>query len=213
MFSGIVQATGRVRETLKSGQGMRLVVEEAPFSRDLQSGESVAVNGACMTVTAWGENWFGVDVSAETLSVTRMGQFVQGERLNLERAISLSERLSGHLVLGHVDGLGRIDSAWTEGETTFYKVWIPYDHRAYVIPKGSITIDGISLTVNRIHDRESPRECLIELAIIPHTILVTNLADRAVGDLVHLEYDVIGKYILRAQTTGIPGVTPEGGVT
>lgn len=203
MFTGIVQATGRVRDRDISGQGMRLVVERVPFAPDLQTGESVSVNGACMTVIGMGEDWFSVDVSAESLAVTRMGTFSPGERLNLERAISLSERLGGHLVLGHVDGLGRIDSSWKESETTFYTVWIPYDHRAYVIPKGSVTIDGISLTVNRIHDKKNPLECLVELAIIPHTIAVTNLADRVVGDYVHLEYDVIGKYILRAQATGM----------
>ncbi len=206
MFTGIVQETGRVRDAVTSGQGMRLVVDGVSFAGDLTPGESVSVNGACMTVTDRGADWFSVDVSAESLSVTRMGSFVSGERLNLERAISLSERLGGHLVLGHVDGLGRIDSCWKETDTVFLRVWIPYDHRAYVIPKGSITVDGISLTVNRIHDTKDPEACLIELAIIPHTMAVTNLSDRAVGDRVHLEYDVIGKYILRARETGMPDV-------
>ncbi len=205
MFTGIVLETGRVREASLSGKGMRLVVDEVSFAKDLVRGESVAVNGACMTVTDSGPDWFSMDVSSESLSVTRMGSFSPGERLNLERAITLSERLGGHLVLGHVDGLGRIDGSWKEAATTFFRVLIPYGHRAYVIPKGSITVDGISLTVNRIHDVANPMECLMELAIIPHTMAVTNLGDRLVGDLVHLEYDVIGKYILRARETGMPG--------
>ncbi|MHB1285630.1 MAG: riboflavin synthase [Leptospirales bacterium] len=205
MFTGIVLETGRVRDASLSGKGMRLVVDEVSFAKNLVRGESVSINGACMTVTDIGPDWFSMDVSSESLSVTRMGSFAPGERLNLERAISLSERLGGHLVLGHVDALGRIVGCWKETATTFFKVLVPFEHRAYVIPKGSITVDGISLTVNRIHDEKDPMKCLMELAIIPHTMAVTNLGDRLVGDLVHLEYDVIGKYILRARETGMAG--------
>jgi riboflavin synthase len=206
MFSGIVEVTARVREAALRNKGMRLVVGDVPFADTLAAGESISINGACMTVTATGKDWFAVDVSLESLAVTRMGEYKVGETLNLERPLRLSDRLGGHLVLGHVDGLGMIEERKTEGETTFMTVSIPHFHRAYVIPKGSITVEGISLTVNTIVDSQDPPGCRIGLAIIPHTLKVTNLADRKTGDRVQLEYDVIGKYILRAKETGLSGI-------
>ncbi|MCL4461045.1 MAG: riboflavin synthase [Nitrospirae bacterium] len=202
MFTGIVEETGIVRSVEKSEDGCVLSVEGVSFGQELVPGESVSVNGACMTVTEAWESGFRVDVSLETLSVTRMGSFVRAERVNLERAMRLNDRLGGHLVLGHVDSLGVLVAREREGETEFLQVTVPYGHRAFVIPKGSIAVDGISLTVNRIKDDKVGGECRIELAIIPHTLDVTNLGDRKVGDAVHLEYDIVGKYILRARETG-----------
>ena len=205
MFTGIIEETGMIRSLEKSEAGCVLSVEGVSFGRELVPGESVAINGACMTVTDRWESGFRVDVSLETLAVTRMGSFVRGERVNLERAMRLGDRLGGHLVLGHVDGLGVLTFRERKGETEFLLVALPYDHRALVIPKGSIAVDGISLTVNRIREDSSRKECLIELAIIPHTLDVTNLGDRNIGDAVHLEYDIVGKYILRSQETMLPG--------
>lgn len=205
MFTGIVEETGIVHAIEQTENGCTLSIEGVSFGKELVPGESVAINGACMTVTeAWGSG-FRVDVSLETLSVTRMGKFFRAERVNLERAMRLSDRLGGHLVLGHVDGLGTLKSRNRQEETEFLEVAVPYSHRALVIPKGSIAVDGISLTVNRIHDHPDRQACLIELAIIPHTLDVTNLGDRQVGDGLHLEYDVVGKYILRAREIAIPG--------
>lgn len=206
MFSGIVEITGKVRETTFRNKGMRLVVGSVPFAETLSQGESISINGACMTVTATGTDWFAVDVSLESLSVTRMGEYEAGERVNLERPLRLSDRLGGHLVLGHVDGLGVLEERRTEGDTTFLTVSIPHAHRAFVIPKGSVAVEGVSLTVNTILDSQTPPGCRIGLAIIPHTLKVTNLSDRKAGDKLHLEYDVIGKYILRAKETGAPGI-------
>ncbi len=211
MFSGIVEVTAKVREATLRNKGMRLVVGEVPFADALAPGESISVNGACMTVTATGKDWFAVDVSLESLTVTRMGEYKVGETLNLERPLRLSDRLGGHLVLGHVDGLGILEERKADGDTTFMTVSIPYVHRAYVIPKGSITVEGISLTVNTIVDSQTPPGCRIGLAIIPHTLKVTNLADRKPGDKIQLEYDVVGKYILRAKETGLSGIPGLGG--
>ncbi len=211
MFSGIVEVTAKVREATLRNKGMRLVVGEVPFADALAPGESISVNGACMTVTATGKDWFAVDVSLESLTVTRMGEYKVGETLNLERPLRLSDRLGGHLVLGHVDGLGILEERKADGDTTFMTVSIPYVHRAYVIPKGSITVEGISLTVNTIVDSQTPPGCRIGLAIIPHTLKVTNLADRKPGDRIQLEYDVVGKYILRAKETGLSGIPGLGG--
>jgi riboflavin synthase len=205
LFTGIVEETGTVRSIEQSENGCVLSIEGVSFGGELVPGESVSINGACMTVTNAWETGFRVDVSRETLAVTRMGSFARAERVNLERAMRLSDRLGGHLVLGHVDGLGTLKSREREGETEFLQVALPFGHRALVIPKGSIAVDGISLTVNRIRDDEVKESCLIELAIIPHTLEVTNLGDRKVGDAVHLEYDIVGKYIIRARETGISG--------
>uniref|UniRef100_A0A7C3QRQ9 Riboflavin synthase n=1 Tax=Leptospirillum ferriphilum TaxID=178606 RepID=A0A7C3QRQ9_9BACT len=205
MFTGIVEETGIVHSIEQGKNGCVLSIDGVSFGKELVPGESVSINGACMTVTeSWGSG-FRVDVSLETLSVTRMGKFLKAERVNLERAMRLSDRLGGHLVLGHVDGLGTLESHNRQGETEFLQVAVPYSHRAFVIPKGSIALDGISLTVNRIHDHPGRQLCLIELAIIPHTLEVTNLGDRKLGDELHLEYDVVGKYILRAREMAIPG--------
>lgn len=205
MFTGIVEETGVVGSLENSKGGCVLSVEGVSFGKDLVPGESVSINGACMTVTECWKSGFRVDVSLETLAVTRMGSFVRSERVNLERAMRLGDRLGGHLVLGHVDGLGVLMSRERKGETEFLLVALPYDDRALVIPKGSIALDGISLTVNRIRDDAFRKDCLIELAIIPHTLEVTNLGDRKVGDAVHLEYDIVGKYILRGRETDSTG--------
>lgn len=203
MFSGIVETTGRV-VALPPAEGGRLVIGGVSFAGSLVLGESVAINGACMTVVDSGPDFFAVDLSLETLRITRMGAFAAGERVNLERAMRLSDRLGGHLVLGHVDCLGRIETRTKEAETVFFRLFVPAPHHRYLIVKGSIAVDGISLTVNGFRDllsAESPGPgSLVELAIIPHTIRETTLSDRGPGETVHLEMDLVGKYVDRFGT-------------
>ncbi|MGC8500441.1 MAG: riboflavin synthase [Leptospirillia bacterium] len=208
MFSGIIEATGHIMAPVDPAGG-RLGISGVPFAPELISGESVAIDGACMTVVETQGDAFFVDVSRETLRVTRMGRFQLGDRVNLERAMRLSDRLGGHLVLGHVDCVGRIDSRETVGNTEFFGLFVPAPHHRYLIPKGSITVDGISLTVNMFRDLPDGTGSLVTLAIIPHTLTVTALGDRRPGDPVHLELDMVGKYVDRFREVGEGGA--EGG--
>lgn len=196
MFSGIIETTGQILSSVPA-QGGSLTITGVAFAKDLVAGESVAINGACMTVVSRDKDHFSVDVSLETLRVTRMGEMVPGERVNLERAMRLSDRLGGHLVLGHVDCLGRIEGRRSSGNTEFFSLHVPAPLHRYLIPKGSITVDGISLTVNAFSDSPDRTGSLVELAIIPHTLAVTTLGERKPGDRVHLELDLVGKYVDR----------------
>jgi riboflavin synthase len=200
MFSGIIETVGVLMETEKKHGGMHLVFGGVPFAGELVIGESIAIDGACMTVVrSDGERMsFDVDLSLETLSVTQMGNWTPGRRVNLERALRLSDRLGGHLVLGHVDDTGWLISRRDEGGTNFLTIGVPIRHASHLIPKGSITVDGISLTVNALSDYPEEESVHVELAIIPHTLSATNIGERKPGDLIHIEFDVVGKYILRA---------------
>ncbi|MGC8529027.1 MAG: riboflavin synthase [Leptospirillia bacterium] len=212
MFSGIIEATGRVLAPIDvsgSAGGGRLGIGGVPFAGELAAGESVAIDGACMTVVESRGDAFFVDVSRETLRVTRMGDFKAGDRVNLERAMKLSDRLGGHLVLGHVDCLGRIDSRESVGNTAFFELFVPAPYHRYLIPKGSITVDGISLTVNHFRDLPEGSGSLVTLAIIPHTLAVTSLGDRQAGHRVHLELDMVGKYVDRFRE--VDGEASSGG--
>ncbi|MDA8059871.1 MAG: riboflavin synthase [Leptospirillum sp.] len=201
MFSGIIETVGVLLETEKKQGGMRFVIGNVPFAGELAIGESVAIDGACMTVV-WADqlrSCFGIDLSLETLSVTSMGSWAPGRRVNLERALRLSDRLGGHLVLGHVDQTGWLVSRRDEGGTTFLTIGVPARHASLLIHKGSICVDGISLTVNALSDHPESDCVHVELAIIPHTLMVTNIGERNPGDSLHLEFDVVGKYILRSR--------------
>ncbi len=201
MFSGIIESVGILLETEETHGGRRLAIGEVPFAGELCTGESVALNGACMTVV-WADPArasFGIDLSLETLAVTRMGTWTPGTRVNLERAMRLSDRLGGHLVLGHVDTVGTLLSRRNEGGTTLMTLGVPERHGALLIPKGSLAVDGISLTVNALSDHQREGLVHVELAIIPHTLAVTNIGERHPGDTLHLEFDIVGKYILRSR--------------
>jgi riboflavin synthase len=191
MFTGIVEDLGRVSATSPLDAGTRLTIESAVVCGDLSLGESVAVNGACMTVVAWTATTFDVDVSAESLRRTTLGGLGVGDRVNLERAMRLSDRIGGHLVSGHIDGTGRVAGVRTEGESSVYTFAIPRALARCTIEKGSIAVDGISLTCfNCVRDS-------VDVAVIPHTLRVTTLADREVGDAVNIENDLLGKYVAR----------------
>jgi riboflavin synthase len=158
---------------------------------DLKIGDSVSINGTCLTVVTKGERDFAVEISPETLSVTTLGHLSVGAPVNLERAMKLNERIGGHLVAGHVDGVGTIRSRHQEGNAIFFTIEAPADILRYCVVKGSVTVDGISLTINEVGDHG------FTVAIIPHTAKVTTLGLKQVNDTVNLESDLIGKYVER----------------
>jgi len=189
MFTGLVTDVGRVRRAGATVDGGRELVIETRY-RGLMVGESVAVDGACLTVVGKGAGWFAVHVVATTLGRTNFGRRRAGSRVNLERALRLGDRLGGHLVQGHVDGVGRVVRRATEGDALLLDLAVPKDVARVSIPLGSVTVDGVSLTVNRV-----VRRGIIQVSLIPHTRASTTLGDLAVGARVHLEGDLIGKYL------------------
>jgi len=191
MFTGIVEEMGAVTAVEKTLAGTRLTILAATVLGDLKIGDSLSVNGTCLTVVTKNERNFVVEISPETLSVTTLGHLTAGAPVNLERAMKLNERIGGHLVAGHVDGVGTIRSRHQEGNAIFFTIEAPNEILRYCIVKGSITVDGISLTINEVSDRG------FSVAIIPHTAKVTTLGLKQVGDTVNLESDLIGKYVER----------------
>jgi riboflavin synthase len=190
MFTGLVEAVGRVGTVETAGQGRRLRVAapEDP-AWQLALGESVAVNGVCLTVVEAGAGRLAFDLAEETLRVTTLGELRTGDPVNLERPLRFDGRLGGHLVLGHVDGIGRVTAVRPEGEGARLEVDVPPGLRPLLIPKGSVAVDGVSLTVAGLADTA------FAVALIPHTLEVTTLGQRRPGDPVNLEMDVIGKYV------------------
>ena len=191
MFTGIVEEMGAVTTVTKGLAGTRLTIMASAVMSDLKMGASISVNGACLTVVAHSETDFSVDVSPETLSVTTAGTLAAGAPVNLERAMKLSERIGGHLVSGHVDGIGMIRGRRQDGNAIVLECEASKDILRYCVPKGSITVDGISLTVNQVTERS------FLVSIIPHTAKITTLGLKQVGDRVNLESDLIGKYVER----------------
>ncbi|HJU06045.1 MAG TPA: riboflavin synthase [Nitrospiraceae bacterium] len=192
MFTGIVEEMGAVKALEKHSAGVRLSILAQIVMDDLPIGASISVNGACLTVVnAAADREFGVDVSTETLSVTALRTLAAGSPVNLERAMKVQARLGGHLVSGHVDAMGTIRSRRQDGNTLILTIEAPKDVLRYCVPKGSITVDGISLTINVLTD------LTFGVAIIPHTAKVTTLGLKQSGDLVNLESDLIGKYVER----------------
>lgn len=191
MFSGIVEEMGAISVLNKGLAGTRLTLIASTIMGDLTIGASVSVNGACLTVVAKTDHDFSVDVSPETLQVTTLGSLASGSPVNLERAIKLNERIGGHIVSGHVDGIGAIRSRHQDGNALILEVEAPKDILRLCVAKGSITVDGISLTINDVTERS------FAVSIIPHTAKVTTLGLKQVGDQVNLESDLIGKYVER----------------
>ena len=191
MFSGIVEEMGVVKSFERDLAGARLSILAGTILKDLQLGESVSVSGACLTASAVGETDFSVDVSVETEDVTTLGTLAAGAAVNLERALKLNDRLGGHLVTGHVDGTGILRERTQTGNTLLLTIEVPDPILRYCIPKGSITVDGVSLTINSVLEHG------VSVAIIPHTAKVTTLGIKQPGDAVNLESDLIGKYVER----------------
>ncbi len=196
MFTGIVEAVGRVAAVEALDGGRRLTVE-APFAGALRVDESVAVNGVCQTVIAKTKHAFTAVAVEETLAKTTLGTLAEGGRVNLERAMRADARLDGHLVQGHVDATGEVVRVEALADSWLVRVRYPERFAPYLIPVGSITLDGISLTVARLE------EDALTVAIIPHTWTHTTLSDWRPGRAVNLEFDLIGKYVVRALECGI----------
>ncbi|MFN7975252.1 MAG: riboflavin synthase [Acidobacteriota bacterium] len=188
MFTGIVEGVGTLGDL--HGPTGRLNVL-TPIARELHQGESIAVNGACLTVVARTTRSFSVDLSPETLAKTSFRSLAKGSRVNLERALLASGRLEGHFLQGHVDGVGSFVQAIPEGDYARYRFRFPRGLAPYLIPKGSIGIQGVSLTIAALGRRE------LDVALIPYTLEMTNLRDLCPGDPVNFEADMIGKYVVR----------------
>jgi len=189
VFTGIIQGVGQVIEKRPAGGGMVFCLEAGFDLTDPEEGESIAVNGACLTARDIQGRRFLVDVSPESLSRTGLGALEVGSRVNLERALRLADRLGGHLVSGHVDALGRVEERRAAGDFTLFTFSLDAGLAKYVIEKGSITINGVSLTVNSCSGNR------FSVSIIPHTLAVTTLGLLKQGDLVNIEVDIIGKYV------------------
>lgn len=195
MFTGIVTDIGRVRSVRQTERDRRYEIETAWDTARIDLGASISHAGCCLTVTEKGPGWFAVEVSGETLSKTSLGDWAEGERVNLERAAKLGDELGGHIVSGHVDGLGRVVAIEPEGGSHRVHIEAPAPLHRFIAPKGSITVDGVSLTVNTV---EGTR---FDVNIIPHTWTATTLGGLTVGDAVNLEIDMLARYLARWQET------------
>jgi riboflavin synthase len=191
MFTGIIEETGKIDSISIKGNSAVIRIKCSKVLEDSKIGDSIAVNGVCLTATAISSNTFSADISYETIKRTSLANAVAGTKVNLERAMTLTSRLGGHLVSGHVDCLGTIDSITPKGESYVLRVRFPSELNKYVAEKGSITIDGISLTIASISGQT------FDVAVIPHTFKETVLADKRKGDKVNLEADVIARYLER----------------
>ena len=191
MFSGIVEEMGAVQKIDKGFAGAKFLIIASQILEDLQVGDSVSVSGACLTATGIDATGFSVDVSAETLKRTSLGTIGVGTPVNLERAMRLNARIGGHLVTGHVDGMGTLRAREQDGNAIQMTIEASDDIMRYCVTKGSITMDGISLTINGVSERG------FSVSIIPHTAKITTLGLKQIGELVNLESDLIGKYVER----------------
>lgn len=202
MFTGIVTAVGQIREARQTGD-LRAVIT-CPFDpAGIAMGASIACSGVCLTVVdkggIAGDAWFAVDISAESVSRTVQDRWAEGTSLNLEQALKLGDELGGHIVTGHVDGVGTVVSVTPEGDSLRFVIAAPAELAPYLAPKGSITVDGVSLTVNDVAD-QSDGTCHFMLNIIPHTAEVTTIGALKAGDGVNLEIDVLARYLQRMQS-------------
>lgn len=189
MFTGIVEELGKIRNIQHKSQDVTLEVQASDVLTDAKVGDSIAVDGACLTIRSLTPEAFAVDVSAETLRRTTLGERKVGDQVNLERSLRLSDRLGGHLVLGHVDEVATICAWKDEGDSSLMRVTISDNIRRYITYKGSVTVDGISLTVSDV-SKDS-----FEVALIPHTKAVTTLGTKRNGARVNLEVDLIARYL------------------
>ncbi len=202
MFTGIIKDRGTISAISRQGGDVRLTVSSSglPWS-DFETGESIAVNGVCLTAVALHDDGFDTDVSVETLDVTGLGQLEVGSPVNLEPAISLGERLGGHLVSGHVDCTGTVTSRAADARSIRLVIEIPAGYSRYVAKKGSVCLDGVSLTINEVSGNR------FEVNIIPHTADVTIINDYAVGTVVNVEVDLLARYIERLLSHDRDGIS------
>ncbi len=196
MFTGIIENKVKVIRIEYKGQGKELTLELPIHLTEVQLGDSINVNGVCLTIVEKRGRMIGLDLSSETLQKTVLGELKEGDQVNFERALKLSDRIGGHIVTGHIDGLGVISEKRKQGDFIHLKIRIPKFVSRYVVQKGSIAIDGISLTVNECEDEE------IRMTLIPYTLEKTTLIDKRVGGRVNIEADIIGKYIEKMMNRG-----------
>ncbi|MCX5845822.1 MAG: riboflavin synthase [Deltaproteobacteria bacterium] len=189
MFTGIIENAGAVKRITRKGEDALLVIDTSLNLDDIKVGDSIAVNGACLTVTQKTDRSFSADVSAETLARTNLKLLKSGDRVNLEKSLRMNSFLGGHLVLGHVDGLGKIQEKINKANSLQFGLEIDTELGRYIVEKGSVAVDGISLTVNRCEKNR------FYVNIIPHTARNTTLEFKKVADLVNIETDIIGKYV------------------
>jgi riboflavin synthase len=203
MFSGIIEHFGRIESLALQNDGGRITIHAPTLASKLAVSNSIAVNGCCLTIVSINEGHFSADLSGETIRKTSFsadkGGLRQGARVNLEQPLTAGKEFGGHFVLGHVDGIGQVAALQLEGESWRYAVRVPQEFARYVVQKGSITIDGISLTVAAWHNFATPlnQVLTVETAVIPYTYEHTNIRDRKPGDAVNLEADILGKYVER----------------
>jgi riboflavin synthase len=202
MFTGLIEATGRLVERSATSGGFRVRIE-SPLAAALSAGDSVAVNGVCLTSTLADPGSIHADVGPETLRVTTLGSLGLGATVNLERPVRADSRMGGHFVQGHVDAIGAVDGRRTEAEFEWFTIGFPEELAAYLVPKGSVAVDGISLTVARLDDDR------FDVQIVPFTLEHTNLSAVRIGDRVNLECDMVGKYVVRSvQLAGLTSMSP-----
>ncbi len=189
MFTGIVEDLGTVESLKPTDQGAVITIHTSLPTSEINIGDSITVSGACLTVVAKSAGRFAMDVSAETLRCSVLGQLKPGTRVNLERCLTLDKLLGGHLVSGHVDGVGRIVSIRPEGDSKLFTFEVAPAQSRYLVEKGSVAIDGISLTIFDVH------ECSFSVELIPHTLRSTTLGFKSAGDAVNIENDMLVKYV------------------
>jgi riboflavin synthase len=198
MFTGIITDVGTI-ESVEARGDTRLVVRTTYDTATVDLGASIACSGVCLTVVDKGPGWFAVDVSGETISRTASDQWTEGRRLNLERAMKLGEELGGHIVTGHVDGVAEVVGICPEGDSKRVGFRVSSDLAPFIAPKGSITVDGVSLTVNDVRD-QSDGSTHFSINLIPHTQAVTTLGGLAQGQAVNIEIDVLARYLQRMES-------------
>lgn len=199
MFTGIIEAVGTVQRITKGKESMELEIKSAKILEDVHLGDSIAVNGVCLTVTTYTDTNFTVDVMPETVDATSIHSLKIGDKVNLERAMSATGRFGGHFVAGHVDGVGKVLRTTTRGNAVVIDIGISPELAKLCIPRGSITIDGISLTIFKLLPNQ------VTISVIPHTYKETILHTKKVGDSINIETDLLGKYIIQ-QLQGNPAM-------
>lgn len=195
MFTGIITDIGTITRAEQRGD-LRLVIQCSYDMAGVDLGASIACSGVCLTVVDKGADWFAIDASAETLSKTARGMWAEGRRLNLERALKIGDELGGHIVTGHVDGVGEVCEITPDGDSHRVFIRVDADIAPFIAAKGSVTVDGVSLTVNSVEDQQDGR-AVFGLNIIPHTWSVTALGDLVKGQAVNIEIDVLARYLAR----------------
>lgn len=189
MFTGIVEEIGKIQNVIRNTKSSILTIEGDKIFEDIHIGDSISVNGVCLTVTTFSNNIFTADVMNETLSRSSLGKLKNGSYVNLERAMSANGRFGGHIVSGHIDGTGKIIKIEKDDNAIWYSIKVEDSLMKYIVEKGSIAIDGISLTIAKVSKND------FSVSIIPHTAQETILSHKSVGDIVNIENDVIGKYV------------------